>query len=299
MVDSDQPSLTREWWKHTFGSWLNIAQYWRERKVILKDPSIAVAPKSGALKTGPFLFALQSVFFVPLITAVITWSLTFLTTVPPETIDRLIAQRQKMESHAFVMRENSEPFLGIKPRGSVYDSLAVIRKADEITKGLVPILVGVAILMTASLFRMFFRRWRTTFPMLSQADRAYLYYVGARLFLPITIFGLLSYLMGMYLRFAFWPFGQINAGLTPILFSPIALAWTAIRTILAIWVLIVLWKSTAVLSHILGLKGKRNRKEVRGQRSVAIRLFGSLIIAIFVARMTMSIVFLTYVAIHI
>jgi len=293
-------SPVREWWQHTFGKWLNVFVYWRMRRAILTDPAITLSARSKELRTGPFQFALQSIFLVPLLTSLIGWSLIFFSEVPPDYMDKLLDQVEETDEWP----PDYEPLFGIESSKSRYETTKIVKRGQEIMKRSAPILVSLAIILAASLFGCFFRRWRDTFPLVAQSNRVYLYCVGARLFIPVTIYGLFMYVTEMVVRYELLPVIHTSESdkfwslFFLLMREPRFLAYNAVRVIIVVWIIIALWKSTAVITNVLQLKGERKGRLVRGRRSVVISLFGAQLITLFVARLVYVSIFIVYYVLH-
>lgn len=295
-------SPLKEWWNHTFGSWLNLAVYWRERRAILDQPKITVMPGSRTLASGSFKFALQSVVLVPLLTSVLSATLSYVSEIPPEFLEGMLEEFERMERSGLPLppsQRRAAPIFGVETEATRYEALKVFIRAREQSQRLLPFLLSISIVLSASLFRMSFRRWRSDFPLVSQADRAYLYYVGARLFLPITIFGLSSYLVDMSARYAIVPFGPAFEESFSFQFPYAGIVWLLVRLALVIWVVTALWSSTSVLSDVLNLHGKRKGRPVKGRRAVATRLFAAQVTALLFVRLVEFTVLAMYYSIHI
>ncbi len=304
MTDSTDTPLYREWWQHTFGSWLNVLRYLRERKSVLTDPNKVVSSEPGALETGPFLFALQSVFFVPLLTSVFNWILTFTYEIPPDIVDML---QQQSGDPTGEWPADYEPLFGIESGESRYEMVKAGKRASEITQSLAPIVVSLSILMAASLFKVFLRRWRDISPLVSKADRVYAYCVGARLFYPVMLFGLFTYLVDLEGRYRlFVGASNFDAGTVSGMFesmSPIHqiifVGWYAVRIGLAIWIIVALWKSAAVMTHVLQLKETTTDSFLSSTTSVAIRLLGAQLVTLLAASLAYISIFIGYYALHV
>ena len=161
----------------------------------------------------------------------------------------------------------------------------------------VPILISLAIIMVASLFRFFFKRWQDTFPLVKQSDRVYLYCVGARLFIPVTIYGLFMYVTEMVMRYQLLTVTDIHEYYT--FGSQLALlAWYTVRLFIIGWMILALWNSTAAITNCLQLKGDRKGRRVRGRSAVAIRLFSAQHITLFVARLVFVSILIVYYALN-
>lgn len=289
-----------EWWDHTFGRWLNLAAYWRERRAILDEPQITISG-SGLLGSGPFKFALQSLVLVPLLTSVMSSTVSYFSEIPPEFTKKLVDEIDELEHKGLAppaSQRKAAPVFGVETNSTRHEALKVFVRARDQSQKLLPFLLSLSILLSASLFKMSFRRWRKSFPLLWQADRAYLYYVGARLFVPITIFGLLSYLVELSGRYAMATSGALVPGFYPYL--PYAgLIWLFVKFLLAIWVFTALWSSASILSRVLAIHGERNGRLVKGRRAVALRMFAAQIIALFFVRFLESVTLFGYYALHV
>jgi hypothetical protein len=278
MTNNTEESPFREWWQHTFGKWLNVFIYWKTRRAILADPTITLSARSNELNTGPFQFALQSIFLVPLLTTFLSGSLMFFSEIPPDPIEKIIEQVDETSEWP----PDYEPLFGIETGKSRYESTKVYKRGIDIMKSSVPALVSFAIIMVGFLFRRFFISWQDTYPLVKQSDRVYLYCVGARLFIPVNLFGLLLYVEEMVTRYALLTVTDAH-GYTIYGSQSWFVTRYAVGLFFVGWIILALWNSTADIACSLQLKGERNGRRVRGRRAVAIRLFSAQLIALIVA----------------
>jgi hypothetical protein len=255
-----------------------------------------------------------------LLITVFNAALTYVTEIPPDLAEQ--SRKEIAKTHPEELPDDRESIFGIKPGKSVKKNLEILRKGEDKMEASLPVIVSLAIIMAASLFRFFFRRWKNTFPLVSQSDRIYLFCVGARLFLPVTLYGLFNYLMEMTLRYEAMRIYLIKPVNTLIIIwmaesvelagfrwkilqflSPEELAVSIVLSLLRLgllsWVVIALWKSTTVIADVLQLKGERKGRRVKGRRVVTVRLFGAQIITLITARIIYVSILLIYVAIHI
>ena len=297
MTNQAEISPAREWWQHTFGKWLNIVVYWKTRRAILTEPELTLSTRSAELRIGPFQFAMQSVLFVPLLISILGSSLLLFSEVPEDPMQQMFDQVEESAEWP----PDYEPLFGIESSKSRYDVTRIGKRGIEIMEKSAPVLVSLAIIMAATLTRLFFRRWRDAFPLVIQLDRVYLYCVGTRLFIPVTLYGLFMYVTETMMLYELWPVVHLHEPYTFwdfLVLNPLFLAWNAVRISIAVWIVTALWKSSAVIANVLQLEGERKGRPVRGGRSVAIRLFGAQLITLFVARLAYGGIFVVYYILH-
>jgi hypothetical protein len=297
MTNHAEISPFREWWQHTFGKWLNIVVYWKTRRAILTEPEITLSTRSTELRIGPFQFAMQSVFFVPLIISIMGSSLLLFSETPKDPMEQLLDQVEESAEWP----PDYEPLFGIESDKSRYELTKIGKRGIGIMEKSAPVLVSLAIIVAVTLTKLFFRRWSGDFPLVAQLDRVYLYCVGTRLFIPVTLYGLFMYVTETMMLYGLWPVIDIHEPYTfwdLVVLNPLFLAWNAVRITIAVWIVMALWKSSSVIANVLQLKGGRKGRPVRGRRSVAIRLFGAQLITLFVARLVYGGIFIVYYVLH-
>lgn len=178
-----QGSIFEEWKKSAFGSFFNILEYWRQRTNILREPKLIFEDPESRLNITPLAFAVRGLLLLTAMFVVLAWSFKTFSKLPPTPLERMISQSQALEQKIANKQLNIEDLVGaVGTRPS--RELTQLKKINELSQTLRPFLLPFGLTLTAYLFRRRLTRYVEQAPRVKLADRAYLYWVTARLFWP-------------------------------------------------------------------------------------------------------------------
>jgi hypothetical protein len=233
-------SIFAEWKKSAFGSFLNISEYWKQRALILRQPSLLFEDPALQLTIRPLAFALRGLLLLTVVFSLATWALKTFAELPPTPLDRAIAESKNFEQQ--IARKQADlKDLVTAANMAQSGELIELKKIQDLSETLRVLLLPIAFTLTAYLFRRRFVKYARTAAKVNDADRAYLYWVTARLFWPNIVFVVGTQVLELAARF--------NAGES---YLPLVLGiW--LLWICGIWSLFVLRRAAPVLSRILEL----------------------------------------------
>ncbi len=234
-------SIFEEWKKSALGGFFNIVEYWRQRRALLREPNLIFDDSESRLKITPLAFALRGLLLFAVVFAVLIWAFETFSDLPPTPLDRMISKSKALEQKI----TNKQLQLGdlLDAVGTTPShELIRIKKIQALSQTLQTLILPIGLTLTAYLFRRRLSKYAEQAPRVEQADRAYLYWVTARLFWPniVVVVGIQA------LQFA----ARFELFAKDYLVEVLAI-W--LLAICGIWGLIVLRRAAPELTRILQL----------------------------------------------
>src|SRR5258708_25297732 len=114
--DQTDSSVLKEWWDSVTDTYSDTLQFWKQRRLILRQPDLAVED-NAALKYKPLKFALHMTVVPALFISAVGAVLNFIPQLPPLPLEREIATVEKAKLIAVAIGKDAPPDLkaGVKP----------------------------------------------------------------------------------------------------------------------------------------------------------------------------------------
>lgn len=256
-----QDSIFAEWKKSALGGFLNIVEYWKQRRAILTEPDLVFDDPEARLKIAPLAFAVRGLLMLAVVFALVSWALETFSDLPSTPLDQMISKSRTFEQKmANKQMEIGDLLDAARMRPS--QELIQVKKIQALSQTLQTLVLPIGLTLTAYLFRRRFSKYAGRAPRFKKADHAYLYWATARLFWPniATVVGLQA--LQFAARFELFAEDYVVEVLS---------IWLTV--ICGIWTLIVLRRAAPELARILQLS------EVLGAPHASRRTANSLVIS--------------------
>jgi hypothetical protein len=234
-------SVFSQWKSKALGEFLDINEYWKQRRQVLAQPELIFDDPDSTLKIAPLAFAIRGLLLLSVAFALATWCFETFFELPPEPIDQLISESKRLEQEISNRTFDVNDLIKAQGLESSKDLLR-LKKIQKLELTFSTLVVPISLTLTAYLFARFLSEFGDRAVRVKRADRAYLYWVTARLFYPniILVAGVQSL-----------TFGQRFVSLDWVETLNLLSIW--LKVICCIWGLIVLRRAAPELARLLGL----------------------------------------------
>lgn len=234
-------SIFAEWKKSALGGFLNIVEYWKQRRAILIEPDLIFHDPESRLKIAPLGLAVRGLLMFAVIFALVSWAFETFSDLPPTPLDRMISKSKALEQKIASKQAEIKGFLDsamMRPS----QELVHTKKIQALSQTLDTLVLPIGLMLTAYLFRRRLSKYVEQAPRVKNADHAYLYWLTARLFWPniVIVVGLQA--LHFAARFELFAEDDLVEALS---------IW--LLAICGIWTLIVLRRAAPELARILQL----------------------------------------------
>ncbi|GAB4458525.1 MAG: hypothetical protein OHK0029_19890 [Armatimonadaceae bacterium] len=216
-------SILSEWLHNFFEDWLNFADYWRERRRILENPSVILKTGNEGPRRSPLHFATQPVLTLLILASLFFGALRLIPyTKPPQSPERKIERHQQQIAVLKYQQENTaSPVRRAEIQSEIQAEEKRLFRARirhfqfEASTESLKLLMGPYLLLNGMFLRRYLIRKRIAgTPSLdptvsvSLIDRIYLYYYGAA-----SLWMTVGYVLYMYILDALQNYGIFDAAL--------------------------------------------------------------------------------------
>lgn len=215
------------------GSGLGIRRFLRERRAILANPELTVEDPDRLIGDSSLAFAIKAILIPTIFVTVLGWFLVAFAGLPAEVDEdaaaakTLRAHRDSLSGYITALERDSARLAGdatpaiATVRTGITADLALARAArDSLTPlitqreesassaALAPadwamdhVLMPLLIILPAVFFRRFLAKRAAEYPRVTIADRAYVFYVAARTFIPTALIIVGDFAVGAVQRY--------------------------------------------------------------------------------------------------
>ncbi len=245
-----EKTLFAELQRSMFGGFLNVIEYWKQRRLVLSEPALIFDDPESRLAIKPLAFGIRGLVLLTILFAITNWCIETFIGLPPTLLDRKIAASKALEQKIAGKEQLELQELMEAMRTAPSKNLIQEKKVSALGGTLQPFVIPIGLTLTAYLFARRLRKFQDQAPKVKHSDRAYLYWITSRLFFPNII--LATSLQTIPIVERFMPLDSAES---------LELLQLPLLAICGIWGLVVLRRAAPELALLLGLTGPLGTKK--------------------------------------